>query len=348
MNLNQPNAAQAFFALEAIANFNNFLKTSVDGILAAQGLANSFTDHWIETFSYVTVLEHILEQQNLLLDLLESAFTLIFSFIPEWGGIASSAAAFVFEGVRGSLGSPPEKFDVAADLGAYIGNLTNASTSAISDLGNRLFSSRPDNNGKHLWQYLANGSFADSSNIKAPQVAAFIERQYVAAGIDALWRSQRTYIIATPTVNGISCKNDERGPGQSKLCLTDVPEMVYYAYMIPPTPSDNKKYPQVLLPQGWKNLTDYPGLDLVAVMESSVRAYNVAKFDYEYVRLQRWIGAVSNSSTKGAASPVNEGYGHEGTFTIPVCSDPLGKFISKVQSTFIITLCSILRSADRV
>jgi len=332
-DVNQPDSLQAFFVLEAIANFNNFLNVCTDGIQKAQGLANSFLDKWVDQFSYNSSLENVLERRKLLLEQLQMAMGLTLAFAGIYGTVASAAFAFIFNSIGEHLGNPPEKFDVAADLGAYIGNLSSASAAAIDDLGARLFAGQPDSNGNYLWQYLANGSYADTNKVQSSQIQDFLQKQYTAAGVNALWRSQRTYILAAPTKPGVACKDDIRGPGESKLCLKDIPNKVYYAYMIPPTPSDKNHYPQVLLPQGYKNLSYYQPLDLESAMTASVRAYNVAEFDYESVRQQRWLDSLKNSSTLGSASPLDLGYSFEGMFTIPVCSDPYGIFISAVKST---------------
>ena len=333
MDLSKPDAKQAYFTLEAIANFNNVLNAIVNGISAGENLANSFTGQWVELFSFVQKLDHILAQRNLLIDLLEGAISFLLAFAGIVGAIASSAVSFVFAGVRDSLGDPPQQFDVAADLGAFIGNLTNASTTETASLGAQLFNGKADDSGNYLWQYLANGSFADSNPLQSSQITAFLEKQYIAAGIEALWRSQRTYLIETPVMEGHSCADDRRGPAESKLCLNDLPDRVYYAYMIPPTPSSNIQYPQVTLPQGWKNLTLYPGLDLVTAMQSSVYAYHAAGFDYDQVKQTRWIEAIGNASKSGAQNPLDMGYGFEGVFTLPVCGDPTGNFVSWVNCT---------------
>ena len=332
MNLNQPDARQAFFVLEAIANLNTYLRTCIDGLEAAQGFANSFTDQWVNVFSYTAVLDKAVKERQLLLDQLQNAMGLILAFADIFGAVASAAFSFIFGSISSALGDPPEKFDTAADLGAYIGNLTNVSTAAIYDLGDRLFTGQTDSDGNHLWQYLANGSYADASTVQASQIQDFLQKQYIAAGINALWRSQRTYIIAAPTKPGIACADDTRGPADSKLCLDEFNDQVFYAYMIQPGPSSQHKYPQVILPHGYKNLSDYPSLDLQSAMTASVRAYYVAQFDYESVRQQRWIDAMRNSSVSGSTSPVDQGYSFEGMFTIPVCSDFYGNFISAVKS----------------
>ena len=332
MDLTQPDARQAFFVLEGIANFNTYLKYCVDGIEAAQGFANSFTDQWVNVFSYTAVLDKAITERQLLIGQLQNALSLVLAFAGLAGAIASAAFGFMFGSVSSALGDPPEKFDTAADLGAYIGNLTNASTAAINDLGQRLFTGQTDNSGNHIWQYLANGSYANPSTVKAPQIQQFLQQQYIAAGINALWRSQRTYIIAAPTQSGISCADDARGPADGKLCLDELKDKVFYAYMIPPTPSSKHQYPQVFLPHGYTNMSAYPSLDLQSAMTASVRAYYIAKFDYESVRQQRWFDAMRNSTVLGSPSPASQGYSFEGMFTLPVCSDFYGNFISAVKS----------------
>lgn len=63
-------------------------------------------------------------------------------------------------------------------------------------------------------------------------------------------------------------------------------------------------------------------------MTASIRAYNIAKFDYDSIRQQRWTKLmVDRQSDNGLP-----GYDFEGMFTIPVCRNPNGIFISSIQS----------------
>ena len=318
--------------LEAIANFNNFLKQFIDGIVAAQTMANSFTDQWVKQFSIVNDLEHALKQRRSLLGILQAVFSFVVSFTGIYGAVAGAASAVIFSSATSSLGDPPDKYDVAADLGVYIGKISNASTNAIRNLGQGLLSGKPDSKGNHLWQYLANGSFADTDKLKASDIEEFLKKQYVAAGINAVWGSQRTYIAAGPTKNGIACENDSRGPAESKLCLDQHKDSVFYAYMIPQTASSSSVYPQTFVPHGYTNLSTYAPLDMKSIMTSSVLAYDVAKFDYDSVRQERWIGALRNSSLSNSSSSLDLGYAFEGMFTLPVCFNPWGDGISKVKS----------------
>lgn len=348
MDLNEPDVQKAFYVLEAVANLNTFFTNSIDGIHQAQNLANSLTDTWIDLFSVVPLVAREIEQRRFLIDLLTAIFSFVLSFFGLPGAIASGAIGAIGHGISAGLGgNPPEKFDAAANLGAYIGDLSNASMTAITNLREELFLGQSDPEGNSLPQYLANGSFVDTVTIKAQDISSFIQKQYVAASITAIWRSQKTYIVAAPTRPGIPCSDDARGPKESKLCLDDDNgTMVYYAYMIAPTFSSSNQYPQVRLPYGWDQVTKFPTLDLPQAVEASVKAYRVGKFNYEAIRQQRWIGGIrnntaaasgaeGNSSTTSSTILLKEGYAAEGMFTIPVCWSDDANSLTQVKSTSI-------------
>ena len=259
--------------------------------------------------------------------MLQAAFSFVLSFAGLPGAIAGSASGVIFTSIAQKNRDFPDKYDVAANLGAYIGNLSNSSTDAIRNLGQRLLSGKPDAGGNHIWHYLANGTFADANALKSADIAGFLKKQYVAAGINGIWSSQRTYIAAAPTEPGKKCEDDRRGPRESGLCMEDHEDMVYYAYYMP----KGGGYQQLFVPHGYTKLNQYAPLDMKSIMISSVRAYRAAKFDYASIRQKRWIEAFKNSTTSNAASPFDLGYSFEGMFTLPVCFHPLGGGISKVK-----------------
>lgn len=55
MDFQQAHSRDAYFVLDAIANFNNYLEALVTGIDNSQSDSNSFTDKWTNQFSYTTV-----------------------------------------------------------------------------------------------------------------------------------------------------------------------------------------------------------------------------------------------------------------------------------------------------
>ena len=66
-------------------------------------------------------------------------------------------------------------------------------------------------------------------------------------------------------------------------------------------------------------------------MNSSVQAYAAAQFNYDSIRTQRWF----NLTIGGGNSPLSQGYDFEGMFTIPVCHNANGNFISATASQYI-------------
>ena len=80
MDLKQAHSRDAYFVLDAISNFNNYLAALITGVDSAQAASSSFTNQWTIQFSYPTnpastsrILEILHEIQGGLLILLTIA-----------------------------------------------------------------------------------------------------------------------------------------------------------------------------------------------------------------------------------------------------------------------------------
>ena len=72
------------------------------------------------------------------------------------------------------------------------------------------------------------------------------------------------------------------------------------------------------------------GFSIQDAIESSIKAWYAAGFNYNNVRQQRWLDAMANWGIGNR--PVDLGARFEGVFTIPVCYDPTGQAISAVKT----------------
>ena len=54
MDFKKADSREAYFVLDAIANFNNYLAELVTGLANAQTDSNSFVDNWVKQFSYTS------------------------------------------------------------------------------------------------------------------------------------------------------------------------------------------------------------------------------------------------------------------------------------------------------
>lgn len=119
MDFQQPHSRDAYFVLDAIANFNNYLKALTTGIENSQTDSNSFTDNWVKQFSYTTAVQsastsHIKEILNEIAAGLLILLTIASVAVPGLGeldavgtaaGVAAGVQAGIFSAVANSLPS---------------------------------------------------------------------------------------------------------------------------------------------------------------------------------------------------------------------------------------------------
>ncbi|KAI9681540.1 MAG: hypothetical protein M1817_002825 [Caeruleum heppii] len=339
-----PNARQAYFALTSIGNFNDFMRYYYEGINVAQAQDNSFGASYVKVFSEAGVPKNngflLREILNAIAVVVAIAFVMIPGGQVAGAGIIAATVASnlpkvgekVATGFIGAislsvLAAPEISLEKLSVLGEWIGIVSKTARNALSEASNSLLMGERDDGGRHLWDYLADGTFTKRPKDESASITKFLTTVYTAGAINTLWKSDRTYIVASETSN---CEGDWRGPQESKYCRPGDPH-VYYAYMIP---KHGSPFPQVWLPLGHDKLSSYdPALSLGVAMESSIRAYYTAGFNYEDVRLFRWSDAALNGAVAGNTSaPFIDGPKFEGTFTIPVCYSPYGMALSRVKS----------------
>ncbi|KAI9770880.1 MAG: hypothetical protein M1839_003000 [Geoglossum umbratile] len=318
-------AQSAWFTLVGIENLNYWLMYIWNGINLAQTNANSFAGSIVADFS---TAESIPPNNIILFELL-NFFGSIFSIAvaPFKGGILQPVPIGIANAVILSVtGSPDLTLDKLKAYGEFVGTAASHARSVIEDSDNALMEGRADHDGHFIWEYLQGGQFAlPTSSEETQSLDSWLQTMLVAGGINALWKSDRTYIVSSDSPD---CRSDTRGPSQTRYCTEDSGEApdgkVHYAYMMPPF---GQPYPQPWEPIGSDHMPD--DISLKDAIKSSVKAYQAAGFDYTKVRQDRWATAMMQN---GPDSPQQQGVKFEGVFTIPVCYDSSGRSITPVRT----------------
>lgn len=168
---------------------------------------------------------------------------------------------------------------------------------------------------------------ADPTASELTLLRQYLQKQFNARAINYIWRQQKIFITYTTDVDG-SCEQDQQGPQDMKYCR-EGDAGVYYMYWWheasvgagSTTGLNNFDTGKMDHPTGWDKLAagwvdEGYQLELKDVFESSISAYQVAKFSYDG---ENAVKRAQEAVTDGWANPWDQGTSWEGTFTIPVC-----------------------------
>ena len=123
--------------------------------------------------------------------------------------------------------------DKLAVLGDFVGTAAGHARDVIDNSDNALIRGDGDADGFHIWDYLKEGRFTKKTDPgETKRLREWLGILLVAGGINALWKSDRTFIVAADSSD---CLSDNRGPAKLRYCTQDLggaPDgRVYYAYM---------------------------------------------------------------------------------------------------------------------
>jgi len=140
--------------------------------------------------------------------------------------------------------------------------------------------------------------------------------------IGQLYDTERVYMLQVNTRLGKTCAEDDRGPAWVKVCLPEHPTKVFYVYGIPKFEEhNNKRVTDVTAPPGWDSFRGkgFQGITQEDIVRSSKNYWDL----YGNSRNQASMPSIFHSSMPSSGP---------GTFTIPICNDPHGNFISSTDS----------------
>ncbi|KAH8721753.1 hypothetical protein BGZ61DRAFT_515977 [Ilyonectria robusta] len=228
-----------------------------------------------------------------------------------------------------------QSFNDFADLGVFMTNVFEQTRSALNDMQENLATGNYWG-GKRFFDYAAGGVFlpgpgkefsADPTASELTLLRQYLQKQFNARAINYIWRQQKIFITYTTDVDG-SCEQDQQGPQDMKYCR-EGDAGVYYMYWWheasvgagSTTGLNNFDTGKMDHPTGWDKLAagwvdEGYQLELKDVFESSISAYQVAKFSYDG---ENAVKRAQEAVTDGWANPWDQGTSWEGTFTIPVC-----------------------------
>ncbi|KAH0542445.1 hypothetical protein GP486_008642, partial [Trichoglossum hirsutum] len=188
--------------------------------------ANSFAPDIVKTFSEAGLLPT--DDDSVLLALIGLFATALgvavvpFKVAPAPPGFGGEIA----NSIRSSSDSPT--LDKLAVFGDYIGSAAGKARDATDSNTTALFHGDADIGGFHIWNYLKGGQFTlPASSTDESDAANWLETVFIAGGIDALWKSDRTYIVSADSSN---CASDSRGPSKLRYCADPPDGRVHYAY----------------------------------------------------------------------------------------------------------------------
>ncbi|KAI9795623.1 MAG: hypothetical protein M1833_006944 [Piccolia ochrophora] len=328
---------QAYLVLSAISNMVDFYNFYFRGLDQAHLMAESLSSGLVKTFTLAGEPPKDTFGTREILNALQGILCAVFAFFPEfsllWGvGLEtlSKGAQLALKGTAANAGTPGAitagismslvrsqdlTLDKLTTVGNWIASITNHAREGLGGDLTALLAGQKAANGAYIWDYLQGGSFTYPANPdNVTEISSYVQQQYVAGAINALWKNQFTYILA---IESADCNAETRGPEETRFCVEGYPYAFYYYMLL----DKGKPWPQIWAPYGHERLGDYFDLSMETAGISSVKAFFANKYAYEDVRLSRWLDAMAGTKDN---SPVAQRARMEGVFTTPVCIDTSG------------------------
>ena len=141
--------------------------------------------------------------------------------------------------------------------------------------------------------------------------------------MDFLWSTERTFIVAADTEGG-SCEGDRRGPWEARVCLPERSGKVSYIYRISQDQEGKKSWhvDQLFEPSGSKNLSQT--FDLEDAVRGSLRFFDETN--------NSRLDDMTSASVGSLIRKEDNNKDFAGYWTIPVCEDPEGFWISSIDN----------------
>ncbi|KAL8888991.1 MAG: hypothetical protein Q9215_003650 [Flavoplaca cf. flavocitrina] len=314
---------QAYYVMESVNRLHTYFNGLNQAFSSASIVAALTKDSWATTFykdkdvKSVTALREVLNAVTAVVGA-GAAFAGLGG--PVTGAVAGAGAA-LFAGATGAI-SPllgqhqDNTFQKSADLGGLLGSIVLKGMKTYINANNLLMRGENFQDTGDIRTYLKGGLFLDFPGIDKVAVIDNINAKLVGHAVNALWRSQKVFIIG-----GGACGDGQgigEGPQDMAVCRDGKAWYLYWWEEPGGLILNKHKYGWTQKPLGWDKLGkgDYAGVTIADVINSSLDSYAAARYAYGP---ETAVARAQDALQNGWGNPGAAGASWEGTFTIPVC-----------------------------
>lgn len=187
---------------------------------------------------------------------------------------------------------------------------------SFTSANNDLMAGKNYQNTGDIKSYLSGGAFVDFGGVDKNSVIDVMNKFLLGNAVNQLWRQQKIFILG-----GGNCGDGQgigSGPQEYSICRDGKAWYLYYWHEGNGDFLSEKQWGYVTNPPGADKLgqSDFSGVKIEDVINSSLDSYNVAEYNYDANKAQERV----HEALQGAwRNPGSQGPSWEGTFTIPVC-----------------------------
>ncbi|KAG9189903.1 hypothetical protein G6011_06771 [Alternaria panax] len=352
--LSQHDKQMAYFVFEQISGVDHLYKSQREGMREGRDYFDVKVPELIRTFSAVPRIQQQLQDrlndrrryEKLALSVVTAVGLMAGGAmaIPAFGVAETVAATMTnlltntYVSVVGSFNAfrrDPERLssDLEENLRSSLNEVGHAMITNVTNDMQSLMERRPNGFGQDLMDVLGGDYFFRRDENIQEAVRQTFETVIFASIVSGAWAQERSYIVWADVPYG-KCEYDMRGPQESRVCLTEYPNSVYYMSALDFSREHDHFSDDMALihgPTGYRNFikgrTQNPyGITKEDIVRSSIfvheNSLQDAIHDMDYPK-------VSNAVQRAKAS--GKDYGKvPGSFRLPITRNPGGEAISSV------------------
>ncbi|KAL8692827.1 MAG: hypothetical protein Q9218_002210 [Villophora microphyllina] len=315
---------QAYYTMESVNRLHSYFTGLGQAFEVASIGAALSKDSWATVFykdkdvKSVTVLKEIINAITTVIGI-GSAFA---GLAGAGAGAAAGALNSLFTGAA-AVATPligqhqDDTFQKSADLGGILGKIVLEAMKSYIAANNILMHGDNFQSSSDIRSYLKGGLFLAFPGVDKVALIDSMNAFLTGQAINQLWRTQKIFIMG-----GGACGDGQgigSGPQDHVVCRDGKAWYLYYWQENDVVSTTAHQWGWMAAPPGADQLaagTNYPGVTIEDVINSSLDSYNVARFSYN---ADTAASRAKDALTNGWGNPGAAGASWEGVFTIPVC-----------------------------
>ncbi|KAI4253819.1 MAG: hypothetical protein LQ352_003460 [Teloschistes flavicans] len=314
----------AYYTMESVNRLHAYFTGMGQAFEVASIGAALSKDSWATVFykdkdvKSVTVLREVI-----------NAITTVIGIGAAFGGLggavagaAASSLNSLFTGAA-AVATPligqhqDDTFQKSADLGGILGKIVLEAMKSYIAANNLLMHGDNFESSGDIRSYLKGGLFLAFPGVDKVALIDSMNAFLTGQAINQLWRTQKIFIMG-----GGACGDGQgigSGPQDHSVCRDGKAWYLYYWQENDVVSTTAHQWGWMAAPPGADQLdagTNYPGVTVADVINSSLDSYNVARYSYN---ADTAASRAEDALSSGWGNPGSKGASWEGVFTVPVC-----------------------------
>ncbi|RMZ69387.1 hypothetical protein GMOD_00006181 [Pyrenophora seminiperda CCB06] len=221
--------------------------------------------------------------------------------------------------------------DLRGDLRSKLNQYLHLVVDKMSDDIVAFLEGDKNSSGRDLLDVLTAGDFLIKDGVKGMEFKALSDKALFGSVINALWSWERAYVVEADVPDN-QCQSDSRGPSQSRVCLDERPNKVYYLQALDQESEIAAKahtksldgYSRIHAPTGYRNFGEGEDNAAYGLTKEDIVRSSLSVFETRFKTRIHTPGP--QTKNRHDTDNVN------GIFRLPVCRNPEGQAISSVWS----------------